>query len=167
MHIRSNTGIMFILACGIICSCLLFLACSFESVLPRIETYHAPPLPENEFEHFKMKKEPYDYLVRKRSATPLTPTDVFICDIRKIMEQFFSINVSKVEGVSTDEVMKALDFYLSNEWVLIPGYRPWTHWNFIHSLKKGEIKTLAKEIVEYMKNNTARLNCDLGKLPTP
>ena len=159
--------IIFVLAFGLIFCCLVFIGCSSEKVLPRIETYHAPSLPQNEFQHFKMKEEPYDSLVKQGSAVPPTPTDAFICDIRKIMEQFFSINVSDIEGISKDEVMKALDFYLTNEWVLIPGYRPWTHWNFVHSLKKREIKTLAKEIVEHMKSNAAQLNCALGSLTVP
>jgi hypothetical protein len=162
-EIKKGISIICLLAYGFIFCCFVFVGCSSEKVLPKIETYHAPPLPENEFKYFKMKKEPYDYLIKQGSAVPPSLTDVFICDICKIMEQFYSINVSNVEGVSEDDVMKALRFYLSTEWILIPGYRPWTHWNFVHSLKKGEIETLAREIVEYMKGKVAQLNCDLGK----
>lgn len=163
---RRDTLIIFILAFGLIVCCLVCVGCNSENVLSRIETYQAPPLPENEFEHFKMKKEPYDYLAKQRTTGAPTPTSLLICDVRNIMERFFSINVSNVEGVSKNEVMKALEFYLSNEWILIPGYRPWTHWNFVHSLKRREIKTLAQDLVEYMKNNATQLNCDLGKLPS-
>jgi hypothetical protein len=162
--IRKGILIIFLLAYGLIFCCYVFIGCSSDKVLPKIETYHAPALPENEFKYLKTKKESYDYLIKQRSAVPPSLTDVFICDIRIIMENLYSINVSNVESISEDDVMKALRFYLSNEWILIPGYRPWTHWNFVHSLKKGEIETLAKEIVEYMKSSGAQLNCDLGKL---
>jgi hypothetical protein len=160
-EIRKGILIIFLLAYGLIFCCYVFIGCSSEKVLPKIETYHAPPFPENEYKYFKMKKEPYDYLIKQGSAVPQSLTNVFICDIRLTMETLYSINVSNVENISEDDVMKALRFYLSNDWILIPGYRPWTHWNFVHRLKKGEIETLAKEIVEHMKSNGAQLNCNL------
>ena len=33
----------------------------------------------------------------------------------------------------------------------VPGYKPWTHWKFVRSLKESQMGQLAKELEGYIK----------------
>lgn len=60
------------------------------------------------------------------------------------------------EQVSEEIIKQAMNVYLTRKWDDIAGYRPWTHWNFIKSLKEPQRDSLAKELVEYISKNGVR-----------
>ena len=60
------------------------------------------------------------------------------------------------EQVSEEIIKNAMNVYLTRKWDDIAGYRPWTHWNFIKSLKEPQRDLLAKELVEYISRNGVR-----------
>ncbi len=57
------------------------------------------------------------------------------------------------ENVTEENVKQAIGIYLTKDWNDIAGYRPWTHYNFIKSLKETQREQLIKEVMAYIKKN--------------
>ena len=89
----------------------------------------------------------------------LTLIDGISENLRLLQQKGFQLFiVSNQGGISRDlytkeDILKLIDIYHNTDWSLIAGYRPWTNWNFIKSLKKDEIDQLASEIVGYIRRN--------------
>ena len=117
-------------------------------VLPLIEKYEAPPYPKSAF----LSAETYDYRKSSKRAVPPTLTDTFIADIWQRITMDLKLKIEP-ENVTDDNVKQAIGIYLTKRWDDIPGYRPWTHFNFISSLKESKRDQLIKEVVAYIKKN--------------
>ena len=139
--------------------CTLFLAASpalaqsshasppsrMSGVLPLIEKYKAPPFPKSSY----IDRETYDYRIQSRRPVPPSLTDVFVCDIWQRVTRELKLTITP-HDVSEEVVKQAMNVYLEKDWSDIAGYRPWTHWNFIRSLKAPQRNELAKEIAAYI-----------------
>lgn len=122
-----------------------------QPILPRIEKYKAPPYPKSVY----LSGETYDYRIKSRSPLPPTLTDIFVCDIWQRVTMDLKLKITP-EQVSEEVIKQAFDVYLTRKWDDIAGYRPWTYWNFIRSLKEPQRDSLAKELVEYISKNGVR-----------
>ena len=122
-----------------------------NGVLPRIAKYKAPPFPKSLY----IDRETYDYRVQSHTPVPATPTDVFICDIWQRVTMDLKLTM-KPEEVTEEVIEQAMGIYLKRDHSQIAGYRPWTYWNFIRKLNEPQRKTLAGEIVAYIKKNGVR-----------
>lgn len=120
-------------------------------VLPLIEKYKAPRYPKTVY----LDRETYDYRVSSNRPVPATLTDVFICDIWQRVDMDLKSKTAP-ENVSEDLIKQAVDVYLEKNYEDIAGYRPWTHWNFIRSLRRSQRDALVREITEYIKANGVR-----------
>ena len=131
---------------------MLVAACSEGPILPRIETYKAPPIPSGD----NYIKERYDYRKITGVKNPPTLTDTFICDLWKRMDTDLKLKDIAANRVSEKDVRAAIDMYAVKDSRLIVGYRSWTHTNFIKGLSKSEREKLAVEVATYMKKNGVR-----------
>ena len=93
--------------------------------------------------------------LRAESPLPATLTDTFVCDIWQRVTMDLKLKITP-EQVSEEVIKQAMNVYLTRKWDDIAGYRPWTHWNFIKSLKEPQRDSLAKEFVEYISKNGVR-----------
>jgi hypothetical protein len=116
-----------------------------------IEKYKAPPYPRDQY----LDRETYDYRISSRRPVPATLTDVFICDVWQRVDMDLKSKVSP-QDVSEDLIKQALNVYLEKNHEDIAGYRPWTHWNFIRSLKQAQRDLLVREVTDYIKKNGVR-----------
>jgi hypothetical protein len=125
-----------------------FLSTLCAQELIKIETYKCDPYPKSQY----IDKETYDYRTADGTAVPPTLTDVLICDLWQRIDFDLKIKVTREEV--TEEIISAtMVIYLYRDWSNIAGYRPWTHSNFIKSLTVDQRKTLAAEVVSYIKKN--------------
>jgi hypothetical protein len=122
-----------------------------RKLLPLIEKYKAPPYPKSLY----LTGETYDYRIKSGKPLPPTRTDIFVCDIWQRVTMDLKLTISP-EQVSEEVAKQAMNVYLTRKWDDIAGYRPWTHWNFIRSLKEPQRHSLAKEFVEYISKNGVR-----------
>lgn len=60
------------------------------------------------------------------------------------------------QEVSEEIIKQALNVYLLKSSDDIAGYRPWTHWDFIRSLKPSQRDVLVREVTDYIKKNGVR-----------
>lgn len=120
-------------------------------VLPLIEKYKAPSYPRTQY----LDRETYDYRISSHRPVPETLTDVFICDVWQRVEMDLKLKISPQE-VSEDVIKQSFDIYLQKKYEDIAGYRPWTHWNFIRSLKPSQRGALVVEVTEYIRKNGVR-----------
>lgn len=118
---------------------------SSNSLLAKIEVYKAPQFAHPE-EH-----ETYDNRIHGAGLVPPTLMDVFIVDISIMANKFFEIRPEDNAHINEELFYKVIDKYYSSGWAALPGYRPWTHWNFIRQLTADERKKLAKESYVYFK----------------
>jgi len=119
---------------------------SQEDVLKRIKTYQAPPCPSD-------LKETYEYRISSNEPVPPTLTDTYMCDMYQRITMDLKITSITPSQVSEENILNAFNIYLTQDWVNIAGYRPWTHWNFVRSLDGSERLKLAQQTVSYMKEN--------------
>lgn len=113
-----------------------------SSVLSRIESYQAPPLPKDEW------PEAYDRRRVLRAGVPSTLTETLACDLfDKITNE--AKPRYEVAGARESDVERAIQKYVDIDWRKISGYRPWTHSNFIRGLGETARRQLAGEIVNY------------------
>lgn len=124
---------------------------SEHKVLPLIEKYKAPPYPRTQY----LDRETYDYRISSHRPVPGTLTDVFICDLWQRVDMDLKSRISPQE-VSEDVIKQTLNVYLQKKYEDIAGYRPWTHWNFIRSLKPSQRDALVVEITDYIRKNGVR-----------
>ncbi len=125
-------------------------------ILARVENYDptkghtvSSPFPET-----------YDFRMASNTANPPSLTDCFICDLFILYNQkksFSTFTGILDETVTTKSfpataVTKLLNVYLKNEPNKTPGYRPWTHHEFVNSLSETERTKLAKDIEDYVKS---------------
>nr|AIA11602.1 Unknown Function [uncultured bacterium]AIA13051.1 Unknown Function [uncultured bacterium] len=122
-----------------------------QKILPLIEKYKAPPYPKSLY----LTGETYDYRIKSRSPLPATRTDTFVCDIWQRVTMDLKLTLTP-EQVSEEVIKQAMNIYLTRKWDDIAGYRPWTHANFIKSLKAPQRDSLAKELLEYIGKNGVR-----------
>ena len=157
---RPNTFQLFVIAAfsALLSGSLVFAASrsqrkpqSTSEVLPRIARYKAPPFPRSLY----IDRETYDYRVQSRRPVPPTLIDVFICDIWQRVTMDLKPTL-KPEEVTEEVIQQAMSIYLKRDHSQIAGYRPWTYWNFIRKLTEPQRKTLATEIVAYIKKNGVR-----------
>lgn len=120
-------------------------------ILPLIEKYKAPRFPATTY----LDRETYDYRISSQRPVPETLTDVFICDVWQRVEMDLKSKVSS-QDVSEDIIKRAMNVYMEKKYEDIAGYRPWTHWNFIHSLKQSQRDLLVREVTDYIKKNGVR-----------
>ncbi len=124
---------------------------SSTEILPRLEKYKAPPYPKSAY----LDRETYDYRNLSIKPVPATLTDVFICDIWQRLTVDLKLTL-RPEQVTEEQINQALGIYLTRKADDIAGYRPWTHWNFIRSLKDPERTRLARATVAYIKRHGVR-----------
>ena len=120
-------------------------------VLLLIEKYKAPAYPRTSY----LDRETYDYRVSSHRPVPETLTDVFICDVWQRVDMDLKSKI-RPEEVSEEIIRQALSVYLQKKYEDIAGYRPWTHWNFIRSLKESQRDALVREITDYIRKNGVR-----------
>ena len=121
---------------------------SSAEVLPLVAKYKAPPYPRSAY----ITQETYDYRIRDKRTIPPTLVDTFICDIWQRITMDLKLKIEP-ENVTEDNIKQAIGIYLTKDWNDIAGYRPWTHYNFIKSLKEPQRGQLIKEVVAYIKKN--------------
>ncbi len=124
------------------------------SILRRIETYKAPAYP-TERSGGLLDRETYDYRVSNRTPVPPTLTDTLVCDLWLVMKRNFQESPSPAE-VTEAQLSRVIGIYVSQSSFEIPGYRPWTHWNFIRGLSIEEREKLVKEILFYVSRRGVR-----------
>src|SRR6266404_1022673 len=124
---------------------------SAGQVLSLIEKYKAPRFPATTY----LDRETYDYRISSHRPVPETLTDVFICDVWQRIDMDLKSKVSP-QDVSEDLIKQALNVYLEKNHDDIAGYRPWTHWNFMRSLKQSQRDVLVREVTDYIKKNGVR-----------
>jgi hypothetical protein len=117
------------------------------SILQRIESYKAPPMPADAFGD---GKETYDHRLDEDVPTPPTLVDTFISDLYQRITIDLRISSRRRCNISQGKIMSALDIYMDRDWAKIAGYRPWTHWNFVRSLDESSRKILGKEVLDYV-----------------
>ncbi len=117
-------------------------------ILPLVAKYKAPPYPRSAY----ITQETYDYRIRDKRTIPPTLVDTFICDIWQRIEMDLKLKIEP-ENVTEENVKQAIGIYLTKDWNDIAGYRPWTHYNFIKSLKETQREQLIKEVMAYIKKN--------------
>lgn len=117
-------------------------AAAQSSVLSRVESYQAPPLPKDEW------PEAYDTRRVLRGGVPSTRTETLVCDL---FQQITTEAKARYEvaGARQSDFERAIQKYVDVDWRKIAGYRPWTHWNFIRGLGEPARRQLAGEIVDY------------------
>lgn len=132
--------------------CILFFLISFSvfcQELKKIETYKGPDFVPTKY----ILMETYDFRIRKNNySLPPTLTDVFIWDLWKLIKTNLKIDTTPTK-INTKIINSTFDIYLQNDYKKIPGFRPWTHMNFIRSLSKIQREKLSDEIVAYIKSN--------------
>lgn len=119
------------------------------SILRRLDTFKAPPYPKERHGGL-LEYETYDYRIRNGAKNPPTVQDTLICDLWLIMKKYFS-ETPRPSEVTEEQVARAIEFYRNQDWVNVPGYRPWTHWNLIRGLDDAGRTRLAQEVVHYVK----------------
>ena len=136
-----------LIACAVLIGAGVALAQSTvpAPVLPRIEKYKAPRYPPSG----GIDRETYDYRLLYNKPRPPTLTDVLVCDVWQRVTMDLKLKITPKE-VTEEAIKQALNVYLTRRWEDIAGYRPWTHWNLVRSLKPPQRERLAKEIVEYI-----------------
>ena len=107
------------------------------SILERLETYVPPPYPVSKY----LNKECYDYRAQSENPSPVPETivDTFIFDILGIAGAFGITAKSNVWFAL--RLIHAVKGY-----EVLPGFRPWTFWNFVTSLNHYEMLTLEREV---------------------
>lgn len=124
-------------------------------VLLKIETYRAPPLPETPLSRLLGGGETYDARVRSGKPVPPTFSDTLVEDVKILLRHFFADSSA---DVGETQVSRALGLYLHVPWTSLPGYRPWTHSNFVKSLSEPERNTLARQIADRLEGWNPRVN---------
>jgi hypothetical protein len=129
-----------------------------EAVLDRLKTFKAS----------KPGHEPYDSILLTNRAheaklddvsgepRPLPPTytDVLIEDMRRVGE--LKLSMGKIEAPLTRAQLEQLvAFYAATDAGKIPGYRPFTHKEFITGLSEDDRKRLVDELEAHLKNGYA------------
>ena len=127
---------------------VMISGCSGNSILDRIETYKAPPYPVSPGD--LVDRETYDYRLKSGEPNPPSFTDSLICDLWQRMTMDLDLKGINQYRVSENDVQRAINVYVENDWHNISGYRPWTHSNFLRSLTTSERKRLDAEVVRYM-----------------
>lgn len=115
--------------------------------------------PTNKGSIAKPFEETYEYRVKTNSANPPSLVDCFICDLNILYtrrERFTAYTGNIDEEFTSNKVpaslvAKLLQIYLHNDVTKTPGYRPWTHNQFVNSLSETERSKLSKEIEAYVK----------------
>jgi len=116
-----------------------------ESVLTRLENYDAPRYPADT----AITREAYDARMPRVDRVPATLTDTFVCDLVTTMVRTLDLRGVSIGGLREDHVRRALQVYLQREWTKVPGYRPWTHWNFVNGLTDRDREQLVREVASY------------------
>jgi len=143
---------------------LVFITMGMDSgsVLYKIENYEAPPLPKELYIYDingryqaidKASKESYDYRIIHKYPVPPTLVETFICDIWIITDQKLKLRNIDKTYIPNNAVRLAIKYYLTYNWTQIPGFRPWTHWNFVRGLNNKQRERLVSEIVNYISKN--------------
>ncbi len=118
-------------------------------VLSTIETYQAPPMPRGPFSWLIDIPETYDARLRSGEPVPPNLSDTLVEDVKILLKHFFPDSSSPP---SEAEVARALGLYLHVPWTSLPGYRPWTHWNFVRGLSELERNTLVRQVARRLKD---------------
>jgi hypothetical protein len=124
------------------------------SILRRLETYKAPPYPKERYGGL-LEYETYDYRLRSGTPVPPTLTDTLVCDFWIVLRKNFKLNPAPSEATE-DQMFQVIEFYRSEDFSKAPGYRPWTHWNFIRGLDEAERQRLVKDILFYIRAKGVR-----------
>jgi hypothetical protein len=104
-----------------------------ESILKRLETYVPPPYPVSAL----LDRECFDYRVKYGSSVPANIIDTFIFDILRIAKDY---GIPKKNAWLVLRLIRAVKGYEH-----LPGYKPWTFWNFVNSLDYTSHDTFALE----------------------
>lgn len=119
------------------------------SMLRRLDTFKAPPYPKAQYGGL-LEYETYDYRVRSGTPVPPTLVDTLVCDFWIVMKKNFKESPDPA-SVTEEQLARVVDFYLAGEYGRIPGYRPWTHWNFIRGLTESERTRLVQDVLHYVR----------------
>ncbi len=119
------------------------------SMLRRLDTFKAPPFPKERYGGV-LEYESYDYRIRGGTPVPPTLVDTLVCDFWIVMKKNFQESPDPA-SVTEAQLARVVDFYLAGDYGRIPGYRPWTHWNFIRGLTEAERTRLVQDILHYVR----------------
>lgn len=119
-------------------------------LLKQLENYSAPPFPASQ--HAEM--ETYDYRASAKMSNPPKPLSfvIDVCGIALRDNPAFKPNLA-----DTDDIQAAISLY-EIDWRKIPGFRPWTHSNYVRSLSSSDKATLVKDIVNIFRNGYVTLD---------
>lgn len=104
-------------------------------------------------------EETYDYRAGSNTANPPSLVDCFICDLRILYNQratFYEFAGHVDEAVTeksfpASAVIKLMQIYIKGDVRKTPGYRPWSHRQFVKTLTETEMQKLSKEVESYVK----------------
>lgn len=132
---------------------LVFITIGMDSgsVLYKIENYEAPPFPKDFDAH--QDRESYDYRIKYKYPVPSTRVETFICDIWIIADQELKLRNIDKTYIPNNAVKLVIKYYLTCNWTQTPGFRPWTHWNFVRGLNKNQRERLVSDVVNYISKN--------------
>jgi hypothetical protein len=124
-----------------------------ESVLTRLENYDAPRFPADSV----VTREAYDARMPRVDRVPASLTDTFVCDLVTVMVKILDLRGVSIGGLREDHIRRAFQAFLQRDWTKVPGYRPWTHWNFVNGLTDRDREQLMREVASYTR--TKRVAC--------
>ena len=118
-------------------------------VLSRLNTYEAPPFPAREY----TDRETYDYRLQHGAPVP-DKQMALVLDVCQVIRKELDDHFKPLHARQRD-VRAGLSIYEKRSWEAIPGYRPWTHWNFVRSLSATDRENLASEIAAVMQERVS------------
>lgn len=105
-----------------------------DSVLEKLETYKPPPYPVSKY----LNKECCDYRIQNLRPVPKTIVDTFIFDV---------LSIARAYGIAQSKTWLALRLiHAVRGYQVLPGFRPWTFWNFVTALNHSEMFVLECEV---------------------
>ena len=126
-------------------------------VLPRIETYMAPPNPKS-----SDCGEPWDCRKRSPLSYPqTTKTEALAEDVCVFVRE--ELDPTTVPArIKRDDVAEAINRYLDRPWEKTRGLRPWAHMHFIRALSDPERQKLADDLTAFIQKNITSRVCSSG-----
>ncbi|MGG9970182.1 hypothetical protein ACQ33O_00190 [Ferruginibacter sp. SUN002] len=99
--------------------------------------------------------ETYEYRITSGKANPPSLIDCLTADLRIIYKQAKNFSITDLEAIDeksfpASAVKKILNVYITIDYMKIPGYRPWSNWRFVRSLKEKQLDQLSREVEGYI-----------------
>lgn len=126
---------------------MLLISCSDRSILDRYTIYQAPTYPS----HWPGEQEVYDDLIAYGDSLPEL-VQILALDIESAL-RYHSSKAIDISGADETVVQQGIYILRSQAWENLPGYRPWTNSHFIKGLTNVEMRSLSKEVHQYLQKN--------------